>query len=92
MKRGRPPVCIHCGSSNSRRKGLRKTKQLGVRQIRLCKDCGRKFTPRHQLPRGPAEPEDHAARRSATAPGPAMPEPQPQAPAVEAARPDGPIA
>ena len=48
MKRGRPPACIHCGSSDSICKGLRRTKQLGIRQIRQCKKCGRKFTPRHQ--------------------------------------------
>ena len=27
-------------------KGMRMTKTLGVRRIRRCKDCGRKFTPR----------------------------------------------
>ena len=48
MKRGRPPACIHCGSSDSICKGLRRTKLLGIRQIRQCKKCGRKFTPRHQ--------------------------------------------
>lgn len=41
-------MCIHCGSSLSICRGLRRTKQLGVRQIRQCKKCGRKFTPRHQ--------------------------------------------
>jgi transposase-like protein len=74
--RGRPPVCPHCRSTRSVRKGLRRTKQLGVRQIRRCKDCGRKFTPRNQKPRGemagkaPHEPEAQAAEkaRSPTAP------------------------
>ena len=48
MSRGRPPVCIHCGSSRSIGKGVRRTKRWGNRRIRVCKDCGRKFTPRHQ--------------------------------------------
>lgn len=50
MTRGRPPTCIHCGSVRSISKGVRKTKGLGDRRLRLCKDCGRKFTPRHQKP------------------------------------------
>ena len=48
MLHGRPPRCIHCGSKRSSRKGLRRTKGLGIRQIRKCKDCGRKFTPKNQ--------------------------------------------
>jgi hypothetical protein len=51
MGKGRPPICFHCNSARSIRKGRRRTKQLGVRQIRLCKGCGRKFTPRHQKTR-----------------------------------------
>ena len=43
-------MCIHCKSSRSIRKGLRRTKQLGIRQIRQCLDCGRKFTPKRQKP------------------------------------------
>lgn len=87
MTRGRPPVCIHCGSSRSVRKGLRRTKQLGLRQIRMCKDCQRKFTPRHQGPRGPAEPQgaEGIARAKLQS---VSPEPQPQTAAVEAATPD----
>jgi hypothetical protein len=50
MARGRPPVCIHCGSHRSISKGKRRTKTLGDRRLRVCKDCGRKFTPRHQKP------------------------------------------
>jgi len=56
MERGRPPVCKHCGSTHSVRKGHRRTKAMGIRQIRRCKDCGRKFTPRNQKPA-----QDHAA-------------------------------
>jgi hypothetical protein len=44
---GRPYKCP-CGSSNNTSKGVRKTKTMGVRRIRLCKDCGKKFTPRNQ--------------------------------------------
>ena len=48
MGRGRPPVCPACGSHQSQKKGVRKTKSMGVRKIRLCKSCGRKFTPQNQ--------------------------------------------
>ena len=48
MTRGRPPKCIHCGSIRSIGKGYRETRTLGKRQLRLCRDCGRKFTPRYQ--------------------------------------------
>jgi len=48
MGRGRPPICPKCGSHKSQKKGIRKTKTMGSRRIRLCKDCGSKFTPRHQ--------------------------------------------
>jgi len=48
MPRGRPPICPYCGSGSSQRKGVRKTKTMGIRQIRLCKGCKRKFTPKHQ--------------------------------------------
>lgn len=48
MARGRPPKCIHCGSLRSTARGVRRTKTLGERKLRVCKDCGRKFTPRNQ--------------------------------------------
>ena len=47
MNRGRPPACPYCGSS-SIGKGVRKTKTMGVRRIRQCKACKRKFTPKNQ--------------------------------------------
>lgn len=50
----RPFKCPHCGQSTTVSKGVRKTKTMGVRRIRLCKACGRKFTPRNQ----PATTED----------------------------------
>ena len=50
MPRGRPPVCPNCGSNRSQKKGVRKTKTMGARRIRLCKSCGRKFTPKNQKP------------------------------------------
>jgi len=31
-------------------KGFRPTTTLGVRRLRFCKDCGRKFTPQNQKP------------------------------------------
>ena len=54
MARGRPFKCPYgCGSTNTVSKGVRKTKTIGVRRIRLCKNCGRKFTPKNQKPAQP---------------------------------------
>ena len=52
MPRGRPFKCPYegCGSTNTLSKGARTTKSMGVRKIRLCKSCGRKFTPKNQMP------------------------------------------
>ncbi|MEI8197563.1 MAG: hypothetical protein WCI73_16840 [Phycisphaerae bacterium] len=44
MKRGRKPICPYCGGKRSRAKGHRVTVTLGLRSLRLCQDCGRKFT------------------------------------------------
>ena len=38
----------YCESTTTVSKGARTTKSMGVRKIRLCKGCGRKFTPRNQ--------------------------------------------
>ena len=48
MPRGRPVKCIHCGSTDTTSKGSRRTKTMGIRKIRRCKACGRRFTPRNQ--------------------------------------------
>ena len=40
--------CIHCGSTDTTSKGARRTKTLGIRKIRRCKSCGRRFTPKNQ--------------------------------------------
>ena len=48
MPRGRPYKCIYCGSAATVSKGVRVTKTLGIRKIRRCKSCGRKFTPKNQ--------------------------------------------
>ncbi len=45
---GRPHTCPHCGATRSVSKGVRKTKTMGERRLRLCKACGRKFTPKNQ--------------------------------------------
>ena len=45
---GRPHKCPYCGQSTSISKGVRRTKTMGNRCIRLCKACRRKFTPKHQ--------------------------------------------
>jgi hypothetical protein len=50
MPRGRPVKCIHCGSTDTTSKGARKTKTMGIRKIRRCKSCGRRFTPKNQKP------------------------------------------
>ena len=52
MPRGRPHKCPYdgCGSTSTVSKGARQTKSMGVRKIRLCKGCGRKFTPKNQKP------------------------------------------
>ncbi len=50
MTRGRPPTCPFCGQSRATRKGVRRTKTMGIRRIYRCKACGRKFTPRNQNP------------------------------------------
>jgi len=47
---GRPHVCPYCGANKSVSKGVRKTKTMGDRRIRLCKACKRKFTPKNQKP------------------------------------------
>ena len=57
--------CKYCGSGRTIRKGFRKTKTLGRRQVWMCKACGRKFTPEDQgagqIPEGdPPTPEDDA--------------------------------
>ena len=53
---GRPFKCPFCGEENSISKGVRKTKTMGNRRIRLCKACRRKFTPKHQTFRDQPEP------------------------------------
>jgi transcriptional regulator NrdR family protein len=52
VTRGRPFKCPYagCGSTNTVGKGVRKTKTMGVRRLRYCKDCRRKFTPQNQQP------------------------------------------
>ncbi|MCK5001288.1 MAG: hypothetical protein KAS23_17210 [Anaerohalosphaera sp.] len=52
MARGRPFKCPYdgCGSTDTVSKGKRVTKNMGVRVIRYCKKCKRKFTPRNQKP------------------------------------------
>ncbi len=56
MARGRPFKCPYgCDSANTVSKGVRKTKTMGLRRIRLCKNCGRKFTPKNQKPAQPTQ-------------------------------------
>lgn len=48
MPRGRPYTCPYCSSTDTTKKGVRRTKTLGVRAIRYCRGCKRKFTPKNQ--------------------------------------------
>ena len=43
MSRGRPIKCPRCGGATVA-KGYRKTTTLGLRPLRKCKKCGRRFT------------------------------------------------
>jgi transposase-like protein len=43
-KRGRKPKCPYCRSGRTVSKGARRTVTLGDRPLRVCRDCGRKFT------------------------------------------------
>ena len=69
MGRGRPAKCPYCGGS-SINKGFRKTKTMGKRQIKLCKACGRKFTPQNQksVQEGPQDRPEQAGREEARRP------------------------
>ena len=49
----RPHKCPYCDATDTVSKGARKTKTMGERRIRLCKACGRKFTPKKQHPAEP---------------------------------------
>jgi len=48
MPAGRPHKCPYCGGTDTTGKGARKTKTMGIRRIRRCKSCRRRFTPRNQ--------------------------------------------
>jgi len=48
MPRGRPFKCPYCGSQNTTRKGVRHTRTQGIRRLRYCTNCKRKFTPKNQ--------------------------------------------
>ncbi len=52
MVRGRPHKCPYCSSQNTICKGARVTKTQGIRRIRCCKNCKRKFTPKNQKTAG----------------------------------------
>lgn len=57
VARGRPFKCPYagCGSTDTISKGIRKTKTMGVRRLRYCRSCKRKFTPQNQKPTEQAE-------------------------------------
>lgn len=47
---GRPFKCPYCASTETVSKGVRRNKTVGVRRVRRCTACRRKFTPRNQQP------------------------------------------
>jgi transcriptional regulator NrdR family protein len=51
MPRGRPVKCPYCGSTKSVSKGFRKTTTMGLRKLRKCKDCKRRFTISKEKPK-----------------------------------------
>ena len=75
MPRGRPPVCPNCGSNRSQKKGVRITKTMGARRIRLCKSCGKKFTPKNQKPVHVQDIQGNAKQNEATMVEPENPVP-----------------
>lgn len=75
---GRPFKCP-CGSTDTTSKGFRKTKTLGVRRIRRCRGCKRKFTPKNQQPVEVAPDAESSARgHSADPPAATSGAPSPQ--------------
>ena len=48
IRMGRPFKCPYCGATDTASKGVRPTKTMGVRRIRRCRACHRKFTPKNQ--------------------------------------------
>ena len=81
----RPHKCPFCRATDSVSKGARKTKTMGIRRIRLCKACGRKFTPKNQGPQELPNQEAEETVEACSEPqqGPATP-PEPEAPAQPA--------
>ena len=82
---GKPYTCPWCGASSSIKKGFRKTKTMGKRRIRLCKTCGRKFTPKCQHP---SEIGQHDAIEPQCQPAAVADSPEPKT--VLVGKPDGP--
>jgi hypothetical protein len=66
MKRGRKPNCPHCHAVGQNiAKGYRRTVTLGLRPLRLCKGCNRRFTVDRAVT-APAEPLEVAAELTPT--------------------------
>lgn len=88
----RPFKCPFCGAVDSVRKGVRKTKTMGIRHIRLCKACGRKFTPKNQKPTEASIPgtKEQEKARSQGREEQAEPNAVPQENAEAAAEPEAP--
>ena len=48
-RRGRKAKCPYCNGHRTIGKGVRRTVTLGDRPLRICRDCGRKFTVRRSV-------------------------------------------
>ena len=81
---GRPYSCPYCGVAGKNvGKGYRQTKTMGLRRIRKCKACGRKFTPKHQKPidePSTTQSTNLATEKERSDSNPTNPSPSPRAP------------
>ena len=57
MARGRPIKCVYCGGRTIA-KGNRKTQTMGLRPLRKCKQCGRRFTYVKKPPKASSAPRE----------------------------------
>ena len=87
---GRPHVCPYCGANKSVSKGVRKTKTMGDRRIRLCNACGRKFTPKNQKPAEAIEEKPAETNIESNEATESPPVPEPDKPDESAGNPEAP--
>ncbi|WP_292460090.1 hypothetical protein [Methanothermococcus sp.] len=54
--------CVNCNSDKVVKAGLHKSEKYGIRQVYLCKECGRKFIEHAKSPRYSQEFKEHVVR------------------------------